>query len=222
MVGDFLYHYFKLMKIYIGLQGTCWEGKFPKIGTLNPGIGALLQKLQAKGHEIIVNVPEIETDLKTVKIASKYLSSLIGIPIEINDTYMFPLTFRMKAHIEGGFLFIDKNSIGTPVIDNMIDVYTIDLLMVQYKVYPAPPAKLEFDIQEDSDKEYEITIAPEELDDDILAEYEIVCWPDCQHLMEYDWFYEESLLLNSIKQLDEYVSSAYLVPKERMKELKPE
>lgn len=61
----------------------------------------------------------------------------------------------------------------------------------------------------------ELQIAPENIDD-MLNEYEIVQWPEIQDLMDYSWFKEECLLLNTEEQLNEFGSSAYLVPKVRL------
>ncbi|MBA3830168.1 MAG: hypothetical protein H0X33_14610 [Taibaiella sp.] len=48
--------------------------------------------------------------------------------------------------------------------------------------------------------------------------YVLVFWPYVQHLMEYDWFREESYLLNALEDQENY-DSAYFVPKERIWEL---
>ena len=48
--------------------------------------------------------------------------------------------------------------------------------------------------------------------------YVMVEWPDSQMLMDQDWF-DECLLINSGKLLDEYGSSAYMVPEEKLTEL---
>lgn len=49
-------------------------------------------------------------------------------------------------------------------------------------------------------------------------EYILITWPDSQDLMDYDWF-EECILMNDNKHLEEIGSSAYFVPRERFNEL---
>ena len=50
------------------------------------------------------------------------------------------------------------------------------------------------------------------------ANYVVVQWPESQELMDKDWF-DECVLLNHEKEIQDYGSSAYLVPVERLKEL---
>lgn len=41
--------------------------------------------------------------------------------------------------------------------------------------------------------------------------YEIVCWPDVQHLFELEGFYDNSYLVSDNKGLEDFGSSAYFV-----------
>ena len=47
-----------------------------------------------------------------------------------------------------------------------------------------------------------------------LVGYEIVCWPECQMLMEIDGFREHSFLINDLYGISKYGSSAYVVEQE--------
>lgn len=47
--------------------------------------------------------------------------------------------------------------------------------------------------------------------------YEIVCWPDVQHLFELDGFYDNAYLVNDDKGLEDFGSSAYFVNSEWLK-----
>ena len=47
--------------------------------------------------------------------------------------------------------------------------------------------------------------------------YVVVGWPESQELMDFDWF-DECVLLNHEKAIQDFGSSAYLVPEERLKE----
>jgi hypothetical protein len=44
--------------------------------------------------------------------------------------------------------------------------------------------------------------------------YEVVCWPESQMIMNKVGFFENCRLINSIRGLEEYGSSAYLVDKD--------
>jgi hypothetical protein len=48
--------------------------------------------------------------------------------------------------------------------------------------------------------------------------YSLVTWPESQGLMDQEWF-DECILMNDIKHLDNIGSSAYFVPLHRMMEL---
>jgi hypothetical protein len=61
----------------------------------------------------------------------------------------------------------------------------------------------------------DLQIAPKTIDD-MLDEYVIIQWPEIQNLMDYSWFRQECLLLNSDEQLKKFSSPAYLVPKKRL------
>lgn len=47
--------------------------------------------------------------------------------------------------------------------------------------------------------------------------YEIVCWPDVQHLFGLEGFYDNSYLVNDDKGLEDFGSSAYFVNSEWLK-----
>lgn len=48
--------------------------------------------------------------------------------------------------------------------------------------------------------------------------YEVVCWPDVQHLMEIEGFDENSYLIDDDKGLDDFGSSAYFVNSQWLRE----
>lgn len=47
-----------------------------------------------------------------------------------------------------------------------------------------------------------------------VMNYEVVCWPESQMLMEKEGFYDNCSLINSDRGLEEFGSSAYLVDKD--------
>lgn len=49
--------------------------------------------------------------------------------------------------------------------------------------------------------------------------YIIVSWPESQSLMEYDWFENECILINTEPLLEAYGGSAYFVPLNRYNEV---
>lgn len=51
--------------------------------------------------------------------------------------------------------------------------------------------------------------------------YTIITWPEIQNLMEFDWFKSECYLINDDKGVEEFGSSAYFVPTNRITELEP-
>jgi hypothetical protein len=51
-----------------------------------------------------------------------------------------------------------------------------------------------------------------------MEKYVIITWPDSQMLMEQEWF-DECILMNDEKHLNNIGSSAYFVPIDRYKEV---
>lgn len=47
-----------------------------------------------------------------------------------------------------------------------------------------------------------------------MEKYVLITWPDSQILMEKEWF-DECILMNDAKKLDDIGSSAYFVPEDR-------
>lgn len=47
-------------------------------------------------------------------------------------------------------------------------------------------------------------------------EYLLFYWPETQDYMGEDWFYDEAILMNDERHLDNIGSSAYFIPKERV------
>lgn len=51
-----------------------------------------------------------------------------------------------------------------------------------------------------------------------MEKYVLITWPESQRLMDQKWF-NECILMNDENHLEEIGSSAYFVPKKRVKEL---
>lgn len=60
-----------------------------------------------------------------------------------------------------------------------------------------------------------MNIAPQNWSE-LRKTHTVVRWPESQSWMEFPWFKDEALLLNSNRQLSLYGSSAYLIPKNRI------
>lgn len=53
-------------------------------------------------------------------------------------------------------------------------------------------------------------------------QFTLVLWPESQSLMEYDWFRTECVLYQTFEHTDDQPDSAYLVPNNRMNEVRAE
>lgn len=197
-----------MKKVHVSLQGTVWEGRFPKIGIINPGILELLKRLHNAGYEIIINDEMCVTNYNLLYKSYKYLLSKVDFTITLSDVFLECI----GQPISSSKIFL--SCIDLLKKDKMLDVEAVTEMLEKLKIIAKPALELEFDI-------IELQMAPEVIDD-MLDEYEIVQWPEIQDLMDYTWFREECLLLNSEEQLEEFGSSAYLVPKERLMELDTE
>lgn len=63
------------------------------------------------------------------------------------------------------------------------------------------------------EKEEELQLAPENIEELLEENYFVVEWPEIQSYMDHESFRKEALLLNTEEQLRIYGSSAYLLPK---------
>jgi len=60
-----------------------------------------------------------------------------------------------------------------------------------------------------------MNIAPQNCSE-LKKTHRVIRFPASQSLMNYSWFKDEALLLNSKRQTSLYGSSAYLIPKNRL------
>lgn len=110
------------MTIYLDFDGTVVEHHYPALGAPNPHALRVIAKLQAKGHQIVLNTYRANLNDGSLEEAMGYLNSSGEIvPItEHLKAKVNPPRFDLDAVIRSGELFIDDISEGTPMRRNKV------------------------------------------------------------------------------------------------------
>lgn len=111
------------MKIYLDFDGTVVEHYFPEIGAENPHAIKVIARLQAAGHEIVLNTYRADIDVQHVHEALVFIHSFKEIqhPIEkFLPQKIEPRSFDLEVAIESNQLYIDDIAIGIPMRRNIV------------------------------------------------------------------------------------------------------
>ena len=111
------------MKIYLDFDGTVVEHYFPEIGAENPHAIQVIARLQAAGHDIVLNTYRADIDQKHVQEALDYIHSFEEIkqPIEkFLPEKLEPRAFDMEVAKESKQLYIDDIAEGIPMRRNSV------------------------------------------------------------------------------------------------------
>lgn len=110
------------MKIYLDFDGTVVEHYFPEIGAENPNALNVITRLQAAGHEIILNTYRADIDQKHVQEAMDFIHSfgLLKNPIDkFLPQKLEPRSFDLERAKESKQLYIDDIAEGIPLRRNI-------------------------------------------------------------------------------------------------------
>lgn len=110
------------MTIYLDFDGTVVEHHYPAIGAPNPHALRVIAKLQAKGHQLILNTYRADLNDGSLDEALAYLNSCGEIePITGQlELKVEPPKFDLEAAISNNELYIDDISEGTPMRPNKV------------------------------------------------------------------------------------------------------
>ena len=111
------------MKIYLDFDGTIVEHYFPEIGAENPHAIQVIARLQAAGHDIVLNTYRADIDQKHVQEALDYIHSFEEIkqPIEkFLPEKLDPRSFDLAVAKESNQLYIDDIAEGIPMRRNSV------------------------------------------------------------------------------------------------------
>ncbi|MFM1947734.1 MAG: hypothetical protein RL207_2017 [Bacteroidota bacterium] len=110
------------MKIYLDFDGTVVEHYFPEIGAENPHAIKVIARLQAAGHEVVLNTYRADIDMQHVQEALDFIHSFDEIkqPIEkFLPQKLEPRSFDLEVAKESNQLYIDDISAGIPMRRNI-------------------------------------------------------------------------------------------------------
>ncbi len=111
------------MKIYLDFDGTVVEHSFPEIGAENPHAIKVIARLQAAGHEIVLNTYRADIDMQHVHEALEYIHSFEEIqqPIEkFLPKKIEPRSFDLDVAKESNQLYLDDIATGIPMRRNIV------------------------------------------------------------------------------------------------------
>jgi hypothetical protein len=111
------------MKIYLDFDGTVVEHYFPEIGAENPHAIQVIARLQAAGHEIVMNTYRADIDQKHVQEALDYIHSFEEIKQAIEKFLpqkLEPRSFDLDLAKESNQLYLDDISTGIPMRRNIV------------------------------------------------------------------------------------------------------
>ena len=114
------------MKIYLDFDGTVVEHYFPEIGAENPHAIKVIARLQAAGHEIVLNTYRADIDVQHVHEALDFIHSFDEIqqPIEkFLPEKLDPRSFDLDIAKESNQLYIDDIATGIPMRRNIVLEY---------------------------------------------------------------------------------------------------
>jgi hypothetical protein len=115
------------MTIYLDFDGTVVEHAYPQMGAPNPHALRVIGKLQAVGHQFILNTYRADLNDGSLEEAFAYLLASTAIkPIsEHLPLKVQPPKFDLDAAISKNELYIDDISEGTPMRPNKSLAYGI-------------------------------------------------------------------------------------------------
>ena len=111
------------MKIYLDFDGTVVEHYFPEIGAENPHAIKVSARLQAAGHEVVLNTYRADIDMQHVQEALDFIHSFDEIkkPIEkFLPKKLEPRSFDLDVAKESNQLYIDDIATGIPTRRNIV------------------------------------------------------------------------------------------------------
>ena len=111
------------MKIYLDFDGTVVEHYFPEIGVENPHAIKVIARLQAAGHEIVLNTYRADIDVQHVHEALEFIHSFEEIlqPIEkFLHQKLEPRSFDLDIAKESNQLYLDDIAEGIPMRRNIV------------------------------------------------------------------------------------------------------
>jgi hypothetical protein len=136
------------MKIYLDFDGTVVEHYFPEIGAENPHAIQVIARLQAAGHDLVLNTYRADIDQKHVQEALDFIHSFDEIkqPIEkFLPQKLEPRSFDLEVAKESNQLYIDDIAEGIPMRRNsvlesgmMVDWIELEKILEEAGLFESP------------------------------------------------------------------------------------
>jgi len=113
------------MTIYLDFDGTVVEHHYPALGAPNPHALRVIAKLQAIGHQVILNTYRADLNDGSLEESMAYLnaSGEIEAITELLEAKVNPPRFDLDEALRLDELYIDDISEGTPMRANKVLEY---------------------------------------------------------------------------------------------------
>lgn len=130
-------------KIYLDFDGTVVEHEYPRIGKYNAGAFAVIAKLQAAGHEIILNTYRVDCYDGTLKKAIIYLNRAeeIDLITKVEKKKIEPQPWNWTNFHRTQTVYVDDICPGIPLKFSptahydMVDWEKIDAEFLRERIY---------------------------------------------------------------------------------------
>jgi hypothetical protein len=131
------------MTIYLDFDGTVVEHNYPALGAPNPHALRVIAKLQANGHQLVLNTYRADLNDGSLEEALAYLNSSGEVePIsEYPELKVNPPRFDLEEALRLDELYIDDISEGTPMRPNkvlewglMVDWIELERLLINAEI----------------------------------------------------------------------------------------
>jgi hydroxymethylpyrimidine pyrophosphatase-like HAD family hydrolase len=122
------------MNIYLDFDGTVVEHDYPQIGKLNPHSLEVIKKLQAAGHQIILNTMRVEFEDESIREALDFINhnqTVTGINIsQQTERKIFPQRWNLDKIKDD--IYIDDMAANIPLLkSSMVDGFMVDWLEIE-------------------------------------------------------------------------------------------
>ena len=133
----------KKYKIYLDFDGTVVEHEYPRIGKYNVGAFDVIAKLQAAGHEIILNTYRANCNDGTLKKAIIYLNRAEEIDLipKVEKKKIEPQPWNWKNFHRTQTVYVDDICPGIPLKFSptaqcdMVDWERVDAEFLRERIY---------------------------------------------------------------------------------------
>lgn len=104
------------MIVYLDFDGTLVTHEFPAIGQLHPLAVNVIVKLNASGHEIVLNTMRVNFGTEHFRPALEYVNRIFGREFSHTSKKIEPPKWDLEQAVKDGILFLDDHAEDMPLM----------------------------------------------------------------------------------------------------------